>query len=146
MRNPPHRKVGGEALRRKIGILLSLLVLIILYSEPVLATEERMSLTDREILEQLHVLDVRIARLEEGQKNLLARIDGLDKRIDGLINIVLGGFAVVFAGIFSLIGFVIWDRRTAISPVARKARELEEREDLTLKVLKEYSIKRAKDG
>jgi len=32
-----------------------------------------------------------------------------------------------FAGIFALIGFVLWDRMTALAPAIRKNRELEER-------------------
>jgi len=34
-------------------------------------------------------------------------------------------------GIIALIGFVVWDRRTALSPVIRKTKDLEERDDLT---------------
>ena len=137
----------------KIDILriFSIAIIFTLFSTFALAVETRMSVTDKELLERLHSLDVRIARLEEGQKGLRKQIDGLDKRIggldkriDGLSNMILGGFAVVFAGIFSLIGFVIWDRRTAISPVISKTKELEEREDLTLKILKEYARKEPK--
>ena len=123
----------------KIDILriFSIAIIFTLFSTFALAVETRMSVTDKELLERLHSLDVRIARLEEGQK-------GLRKQIDGLSNMILGGFAVVFAGMFSLIGFVIWDRRTAISPVISKTKELEEREDLTLKILKEYARKEPK--
>ncbi len=31
---------------------------------------------------------------------------------------------VLISGMFVLIGFILWDRRTAISPVANKVREL----------------------
>ena len=48
---------------------------------------------------------------------------------------------IVLGGIIALIGFVIWDRRTALSPVINKTKVLEERNDLTLRVLKEYAIK-----
>jgi len=44
---------------------------------------------------------------------------------------------VILAGIIALIGFVIWDRRTVLSPVIRKTKELEERDDLTLRIIKE---------
>lgn len=108
--------------------IFSIAIIFILFSFSALAIEKRMSVTDKEILERLYSLDVRIARLEEGQKairveikegqrSLQKQIDGLDKRIDGLSNVILGGFGVAFAGIFSLIGFVLWDRRTALSPV-----------------------------
>jgi len=129
---------------RKIGLLLLLTVLFILYSNPVLAGEGQTSLTNREILERLHTLDLSIARLEEGQKNLIIRIDGLDKMIDGLVNIILGGFGIVFAGIFALIGFVIWDRRTALAPAIRKNQELKEREQRLEKAIREYAQREPK--
>ncbi len=40
-----------------------------------------------------------------------------------------------------LIGFVIWDRRTAVEPVARKIREIEEREEKLEKVMKKLAKK-----
>ena len=136
---------------RKIGLSLLFTVLFILYSNSVLAGEGQISLTNKEILEWLHTLDLSITRLEEGQKNLIMRMDGLekrmdglDKRMDGLVNIILGGFGVVFAGIFALIGFVLWDRRTALAPAIRKNQELEEREQRLEKALREYAQKEPK--
>ena len=38
-----------------------------------------------------------------------------------------------------LIGFVIWDRRTALAPAIKKYKELEERGDLLEKALKEFA-------
>ncbi|MCL5277293.1 MAG: hypothetical protein M1517_05925 [Deltaproteobacteria bacterium] len=52
---------------------------------------------------------------------------------------MLWGFGILFAGMFTLIGFVIWDRRTALAPAIRKNKELEEKEELFKKALKEYS-------
>ncbi len=51
---------------------------------------------------------------------------------------------MVFADIFFLIGFVIWDRRSAISPVINRTREVEERQLLILKDMKEYALKEPK--
>ena len=44
-------------------------------------------------------------------------------------------------GMFALIGFVIWDRRSAISPVIRKTEYSEAKDDRILKALREYSHK-----
>jgi len=136
---------------RKIGLSLLFTVLFILYSNSVLAGEGQISLTNKEILEWLHTLDLSITRLEEGQKNLIMRMDGLekrmdglDKRMDGLVNIILGGFGVVFAGIFALIGFVLWDRRTALAPAIRKNQELKEREQRLEKAIREYAQREPK--
>ncbi len=79
----------------------------------VLAKEVPFTLEDRE----------RIIRLEEGQKVTIQRIEDTNKRIDDVISIMLWGFGVLFAGMMTLIGFVIWDRRTALAPAIRKAKE-----------------------
>ncbi|MEW6618084.1 MAG: hypothetical protein AB1422_01820 [bacterium] len=42
------------------------------------------------------------------------------------------------------IWFVLWDRRTALAPAVKKAKELEEREERIEKALKEYAIQQPK--
>ena len=59
----------------------------------------------------------RIIRLEEGQKSLQQQISDLRD----LMYVALGGIIGLFAGMVGIVGFVIWDRRTA---VARKGKEL----------------------
>ena len=125
---------------RWMAVILGL-ILLAGWVTPALAVEGNLTISDREIIE-------RLTRLEEGQKSLEKRIDGLQSQINGLQsqisdlhNLVVGGFGIVFVGIFGLFGFVIWDRRTAITPVVRKTRELEEREELTVRVLKAYAEK-----
>ncbi len=114
----------------------------------------------------------RLIRVEEGVKNLEKRIDGLEtsmnKRIDGLEtsmnkriddlradmnirlddikNFMLWGFGVLFSGMFILIGFILWDRRTTLAPVAKETKELREliellqKDDKTVKtILREYA-------
>ncbi len=113
------------------------LVLLLGAVSPTLAVERNLTITDREIIE-------RLTRLEEGQKGLQSQINGLQSQINSLQNLIVGGFGVIIVGIFGLFGFVIWDRRSAISPLARKAKELEEREDLTIRVLRDYAQKETK--
>jgi len=92
----------------------------------------------------------RIVRLEEGQESLqlqigqrFAAVDqrftALDRRIDELHDFMLWGFGVTFAGMFSLIGFVLWDRRTALAPAIRRQKELAEQEELIKRALQEYA-------
>jgi len=59
------------------------------------------------------------------------------QRIDDVINIMLWGFGVLFAGMMSLIGFVIWDRRSALAPAIRK---LAEKNSEVKEALKEAGI------
>ena len=118
---------------RWMAVILGI-VFLIWWCIPALAVEGNLTISDREIIE-------RLTRLEEGQNALEKRIDGLQSQISDLHNLIVGGFGIVFVGIFGLFGFVIWDRRTAISPVVRKTRELEEHKDLTFRVLKAYAQK-----
>lgn len=135
----------------KASVLLLAVVLLLSFQAVSAAERGSLSISDKEIIE-------RLTRLEEGQKGLQNQIGGvqnqiggvqnqiggLQDQINGLRNVILGGFAVVFAGIFSLIGFVIWDRRSAISPVINRTREMEERQLLILKVMREYALKEPK--
>ncbi len=97
----------------------------------------------------------RLIRIEEGLKAVNQRIDDTNKRIDDtnkriddtnkrideLKDFMLWGFGILFGGMGILIGFVIWDRRTALAPAIRKNRELEEREERIEKALREYAKK-----
>jgi len=84
------------------------------------------TVTNQQILEKLNSIEVNIARLEvkveEGQKSL-------QKQIDVLKEFMLWGFGITFAGMFALIGFVLWDRRTALAPAVKKIEVLEKKED-----------------
>ncbi|MDP3017834.1 MAG: hypothetical protein Q8N70_12290 [Deltaproteobacteria bacterium] len=85
----------------------------------------------------------RIIRLEEGQKSLQRQIDDLktstQRQFDNLYTLILWGFGILFGGMGILIGFVIWDRRTALAPAIKKNKELEERGDLLERALKEFA-------
>lgn len=122
---------------RLIGFLLAVIVTI---SSTGYAGEVRFTQDDRD----------RLIRLEEGQKSLQRQIDdfkvstqrqfdGMQRQFDNLYTLILWGFGILFGGMGILIGFVIWDRRTALAPAVKKARELEEREETLERVLKEYA-------
>ena len=112
----------------------------------------------------------RLIRLEEGQKSLQRQFDdfklanqqqfddfklanqqqfdGLAQRIDDLkftthqqINDLQNLIYVVLAGMFTLVGFILWDRRTTLSPMISRYKALEEREEKIEKVLKEIAQK-----
>lgn len=100
------------------------------------AREQEFTITGKEIVE-------RLTRLEEGQKRLEQRIDKLEatlnQRIDDLRQVVLWGFGLTFTGMFALVGFVIWDRRTTVAPVTRRVAELEEENRRFRKALQELA-------
>ena len=130
-------------------IAVFLAVMLLLSLQTVLAADkENVSISQREIIE-------RLTRLEEGQKGLQnqindlrhyvdSRINGLQAQINGLRNLIMAGFGVLLAGMFSLVGFVIWDRRSAISPVINRTRDMEDKQILLLKAIREYALKEPK--
>jgi len=121
---------------------LALAIFSLLLAAPrVHAVEVAPRISDREIIEAL-------AQLREGQKALNDKIDAqsalmdqrfeavdqrfeavdqrfeqLDKRLDDLWSLML----VMLAGsIFGLIGFVVWDRKTALKPLEQRMARLEQ--------------------
>ena len=79
----------------------------------------------------------RLIRLETKQNE---GFKATNQRIDDLRDLVY----IVIGGMLGLIGFVLWDRRSALAPAIRKNKELEEREDRLEKILKEYALKEPK--
>jgi len=88
----------------------------------------------KSIQKQINGMEVSIARLEakveEGQKSL-------QKQIDDLRSLLY----VILAGMFALVGFILWDRRTALAPAVKRVEILEKREENLERVLKEFAIK-----
>ncbi len=99
-----------------------LLVFFILfvYAGAALAFEPGPALTDREIIESLVELKAGQAGFDKRFDDMDNRIDDMGNRIGQLSNLVLWGFGVMFIGIFALIGFVLWDRRTELAPAVKR--------------------------
>lgn len=131
------------------NVVLPVIVLMTLlfFDRPATAVEVAPRITDREIIEGLTEIRGDIKRLEEGQKVSQKQIDDLRIQVGDtrreLKEFLLWGFGVTFAGIFALIGFVLWDRRTALAPAVDKIKAVEEREELLERVLKEMARKDA---
>ena len=127
----------------RVGRYVLPLVVLFLFYPCAFAKEVPFTLEDRDRLirletkvdEGLKSVNHRIDALDKRIDALDKRIDSLDKRIDGLQNLIY----VVISGIFILIGFVIWDRRTALAPAIKKNKELEEREERIERALKELA-------
>jgi len=85
----------------------------------------------------------RLIRLETKVEALDQRIDDMNLRIDDLRGemhdlktFMLWGFGILFGAMGGLMAIVIWDRRTALSPVIRRNKQLEDRMET---VFKEYA-------
>jgi len=114
------------------------------------AEETSFTREDKERLIRLEVkleegLKATNQRIDEISKSLNQRIDeglkSVNQRIDDLINLMLWGFGILFGGMGLLIGFVIWDRRTALAPAVKRIKELEEKEEKIERAFKEIALK-----
>ncbi len=121
------------------------LCLVLCWSASARAVEEAPRITDREIIERLTRLeegqDALGQRLEALERHVDRRLDDLEQRLDGLERLMLGGFGMVFSGMFALVGFVIWDRRSALAPAVRGLEEMREREHRLEEVLRKYALR-----
>ena len=122
--------------------------IIISFIVPPLSQGEEFTQKDRERLIRLET------KVEEGQKALQRQITdlrsdlhrqtgdlraGMQRQTEDLKVLILWGFGILFGGMGLLIGFVIWDRRTALEPVAKKYKELEDQGEKYKRALKEYA-------
>lgn len=108
-------------------------IITLVFVSNAFAFEAAPPISDREIIESL-------VELKAGQDKLNSRMDGMNMRFDD----IKGLLYVILAGIFALFGFVLWDRRTALAPAIKKNKELEEKEEMIERVLKELAREDAK--
>jgi len=85
----------------------------------------------------------RLIRLEAKVEQIDKRFEQIDSRIERLEGVMIWGFSLLFATMIGMVGFVLWDRRTALAPAIRESRELREREERIERILKEVAVKDA---
>ncbi len=122
--------------------LFAMLILAILAGKP-LAAQNAGSFTksDREILIRLEEkfeslqkqLELTNQRIDDLKTDVNSRFDGVNQRFDGvnqrfgeLQTFMYWGFGILFTMMMVLMGFVLWDRRTAIKPIENRTHQLEE--------------------
>nr|VFJ65044.1 MAG: hypothetical protein BECKDK2373C_GA0170839_11252 [Candidatus Kentron sp. DK] len=135
--------------------LLMALLLLSAYAGTTFAVEVAPRISDREIVERLtrlesgqqaiiQQMDVRFSAMEERlttmenhtndrfsamEKRMDDRFVAMEKRMDERMDAQWSLTLVLIVAIFGLIGFVVWDRKTALSPLERRfARIAEELE------------------
>lgn len=111
---------------RRTGVATILIVYMCLMGPgPVQAVERAPRISDREIIESLVELKGRIDHLEvkidERFDAVNQRFESIDKQFGRLWGLML----VLIAGIFGLIGFIVWDRRTMLRPLEQRLDRLE---------------------
>ena len=78
-------------------------------------------ITDREIIEGLADLKGEIRAIDQRFEAVDQRFDQMDTQFDKIWNLML----VMIAGIFGLIGFIVWDRKTALKPLETRLDRIE---------------------
>jgi predicted NBD/HSP70 family sugar kinase len=80
-------------------------------------------------------------KIDQSFKAINQRIDDLESNVNRWIDDLRGLIYVILTGIIALIGFVLWDRRTALAPAVKKNTELEEEEEKIKDALRDYALK-----
>lgn len=123
---------------------MSLVVALLLVAPPLAnAVEVAPRISDREIIESLtelkvgqKALEARMdqrfeaidQRFEAFQQQIDQRFEAVDRRfeaIDQQLDKIWALMLVMIAGIFGLIGYIVWDRKTALRPVEQRIMALE---------------------
>ncbi len=117
------------------SILIVLFISTFSFAKDVSFTQE-----DRDRLIKLETrVDEGFKAVNQRFESIEKRIDSVEKRIDSLQQLIYVLIGAVIAQTIGVIGFVLWDRRTALQPALRKNKELEERQDKIEKALKEIA-------
>jgi len=101
--------------------------------------DQRFEAMETQINQRFEAVDQRFEAIDQRFEAVNQRFEGITQQISELKSFMLWGFGILFAGMFSLVGFVLWDRRTALAPAVSKYSALEEREEKLEKVLKEMA-------
>ncbi|MDT8364106.1 MAG: hypothetical protein RQ714_05580 [Nitrosomonas sp.] len=117
---------------RKIILLLSIMLAL-----PAAAVDVAPRISDREIIESLteikagqkaleDKMNIRFTAMQEQIDQRFTSIDhrfaSIDQRFEFLQQLML----VMIAGVFGLIGFIVWDRYTTLRPMNERLRRIEE--------------------
>ena len=119
---------------------------ILLFTKISLAVDIAPRISDREIIQSLAEIK---AEIKSSQKVSEQRFESIDKRFDqqreyidqrfndmaNSMNHIWAIMVVTLAGIFGLIGFIVWDRKTALRPLEKRMETFEKdvQKDLELR-------------
>lgn len=115
----------------KQALLLLIILVIVARTGSAWGKEVPYTLEDRD----------RLIRVEAKIEQIDKRFEQIDRRIERLENVMMWGFGLLFTTMIGLVGFVLWDRRSALAPAIRKNKELEDREERIERALKELATK-----
>ncbi|MCL4481600.1 MAG: hypothetical protein M1445_03085 [Bacteroidetes bacterium] len=134
---------------------LLILVFVLLFSGTLMAQEQQVVVPytladrDRAILTdaKISTLEAKIIALNDKME---ARFESIDKQfmyqqkqIDDIKTLFYWGFGILISLFIFMLGYMIWDRRTAMQPALAQAAKAEENSRNLITTLREYSKKHA---
>ena len=70
-------------------------------------------------------IDKRFESIDKRFESIDKRFESLEKRMDDRFAFLENLMMILIAGVFGLIGFIVWDRKTALRPLEAKIDKLE---------------------
>ena len=120
-------------------IILIVLLFLSSLSLPALAQEQQVvvpyTLADRD---RAILTDAKIASLEA---NMNLRFEGQQRQLDDIKTLFYWGFGILITLFIFMLGYMIWDRCTAMQPALIQASKAEENSRNLITTLRDYSKK-----
>lgn len=89
------------------------------------AVDKRFEQVDRQLQQMREDTNKRFEQVDKRFEQVDKRSDGIERRLERLETVMMWGFGLLFTSMMGLVGFVLWDRRTTVAPVARALKEVE---------------------
>ncbi|MDP2337224.1 MAG: hypothetical protein Q8N05_12405 [Bacteroidota bacterium] len=83
------------------------------------------------------------AKMEAIETKMDVKFDSIQKQIDQLSMLFYWGFGILITLFIFMLGYMIWDRRTALQPALDKATDADAKSTNLILALREYSKKHA---
>jgi len=121
-------------------LFLSLLNLTSLAQEQQVVVPYTLADRDRAILTEAKIsaLEAKIISLEA---RMDVKFDGQQRQLDDLKTLFYWGFGILITLFMFMLGYMIWDRRTAMKPALEQASRAGENSRTLITMLREYSKK-----
>jgi len=123
--------------------VLTIFILLLLTGAVVQAQEQQIvpyTLADRDRFIRLEAEMGSLRNEMNSLRNEMnARLDSQQKQIDDLKTLFFWGFSITITLIIFLLGYTIWDRRTALKPALTQAEEANNKARNLTTILREYA-------
>ena len=135
-------------MKRVLVLITALLfVLILKAQEQQVVVPYTLADRDRTIRTEakMEAIDAKMEALETKMDALETKMDikfeSIQKQIDQLSTLFYWGFGILITLFIFMIGYIIWDRRTALQPALDKATDADAKSTNLILALREYSKK-----